>query len=64
MKWLISKGVGVTAPLVNQSTPVFVWQGEHPEELPSGERKTMFYRTKWNCDMLLIKSAQRMRETH
>lgn len=34
MERLISEGVGMTAPLSNQSAPVLTGQGEHPEELP------------------------------
>lgn len=39
MERLISEGVGMTAPLSNQSAPVLTGQGEHPEELPSGKKK-------------------------
>jgi hypothetical protein len=46
MKRPISKGVGMAAPLSDQSAPVLTGQGEHPEEFPSGKKKTAsFYFT-------------------
>lgn len=64
MERLISEGVGMTAPLSNQSAPVLTGQGEHPEELPSGKKKKLspFHYTK--CNIFLIKSAGKMKGAH
>jgi hypothetical protein len=57
MEWLVSKGVKMTTPFFNQSSPVLTWQWKHPEQLPSRKREKLLFTVQNGTNIFLIKSA-------